>query len=287
MSLATTTTSRSARVQFLDRYGVVGHPVARSRLPLIHGLFARLAGQQLEYRLHHAPPGEFHARVQAFFAAGGCGLNVIAPHKVAATAIAHELTARASRAGAVNLLTRRGERLLGDNTDGAGLVADLTQNIGLDLTTQRVLILGAGAAARGIVGPLLQAQPAQLLVANRNPARARQLSASFADLGEVGACSLAELRPQPFDLVINATSAALVPGGLPVVPPGVVGPNTVCYDLSYGSGDTPFTCWASQQCCARAFTGWGMLVEQAADSFEAWRGVRPDTRPALQVVMSA
>jgi shikimate dehydrogenase len=284
MSLATTT--KSARVQILDRYGVVGHPVARSRLPLIHGLFARLAGQALEYRLQHAPPGEFRARVQEFFVAGGCGLNVIAPHKAAASSIAHELTARASRAGAVNLLTRRGERVLGDNTDGAGLIRDLTQNIGLQLAALRVLLLGAGAAARGIVGPLLQAEPAELLVANREPTRARELSASFQDLGEVGACSLAELRPQPFDLVINATSAARVAGGVPAVTPGVIGPDTVCYDLSYGTGDTPFTRWASQQGCARAFTGWGMLVEQAADSFEMWRGVRPDTRPALQVVMS-
>ncbi len=280
------TTTKPARVRILDRYGVVGHPVARSRLPLIYGLFARLSGRELEYRLQDAPPEELRARVEEFFAAGGCGLNVIAPHKAVASSIAHELTARASRAGAVNLLTRRGERVLGDNTDGAGLVRDLTQNIGLELAVQRVLILGAGAAARGIVGPLLQAGPAGLLVANRNATRARQLAASFEDLGEVGACSLADLTPQPFDLVINATSAALIAGGVPAVAPGVVGPDTVCYDLSYGSGDTPFTRWASQRGCARAFTGWGMLVEQAADSFEMWCGVRPDTRPALQVVMS-
>jgi shikimate dehydrogenase len=285
--MSTPRPSKPARAKFLDRYGVIGYPVARSRLPLIHGLFARLAGQELEYRLYDVAPDGLRAQVDAFFAAGGCGLNVVAPHKAAALTIAEELTARASRAGAVNLLTRRGERVLGDNTDGSGLVRDLTQNIGLQLAGRRVLVLGAGAAARGILGPLLQGEPAELLVANRHPSRARLLVASFADLGEIGACAIAELPSRPFDLVINATAASAVAGSLLAVTQGAIGPATLCYDLSYGSGDTPFTRWAAQQGCARAFTGWGMLVEQAADSFEMWRGVRPDTRPALQVVMSA
>jgi shikimate dehydrogenase len=268
-----------------DRYGVVGYPVVHSRLPLIHGLFARLAGQELEYRLHDVAPEQFRARVGAFFAAGGCGLNVTSPHKAAAAAFANELTARASRAGAANLLTRRGDRVLGDNTDGAGLVRDLTQNLGIALQGRRVLILGAGGAARGIVGPLLQAEPAELLVANRNPARARELAASFADLGVVGACALGELPAQPFDLVINALAAMPAGDAVPGLAPGLVGPTTVCYDLSYGAGDTPFTRRAAQLGCTRAVQGWGMLVEQAADSFEMWRGLRPDTRPALQAVM--
>ena len=277
--------SKPRRPPFADQYGVVGHPLAHSRLPLIHGLLARLAGQELEYRLYDVAPDEFRTRVAEFFAAGGCGLNVVSPHKAAAAAFAHELTARASRAGATNLLTRRGERVLGDNTDGAGLLRDLTQNLGIQLTGRSVLILGAGAAARGIVGPLLQCEPAELTVANRNLARARELSESFADLGAVAACSLAELPAHSFDLVINATTAA--PGGVDVtadVTPGVIGAATDCYDLAYGGGETPFIRWSRQHGCARAIEGWGMLVEQAADSFETWRGVRPDTRPALQVV---
>jgi shikimate dehydrogenase len=276
---------KSARPRIPDRYGVVGYPVAQSRLPFVHGLFARLTGQDFEYRLHDVPPAEFHARVTEFFAAGGCGLNVIAPHRAAAATLASELTARASRAGAVNLLTRRGERVLGDNTDGSGLLRDLTRNLGLAIAGQRVLILGAGAAACGITGPLLQAEPAELRVANRNPARARQLAAGFQDLGEVEGCGLADIPLRPFDLVINATTAARS-GGVPGVSPAVIGPHTTCYDLSYSGGDTPFTRWALQQGCARAFTGWGLLVEQAADTFELWRGTRPDTQQALQVVLA-
>jgi shikimate dehydrogenase len=186
----------------------------------------------------------------------------------------------------VNLLTRRGERVFGDNTDGAGLLRDLTRNLGLPLAGQRVLVLGAGAAASGITGPLLQAEPAELRIANRNPDRARRLAAGFADLGEVEACGLADLPRRPFDLVINATTAARSAGAVPGVPPAVIGEHTTCYDLSYGGGETPFTRWALQQGCARAFTGWGMLVEQAADTFELWRGVRPDTHAALQVVLA-
>jgi shikimate dehydrogenase len=275
---------KSARPRIPDRYGVVGYPVANSRLPLLHGLYARATGQEFEYRLHDVAPADFRRQVEAFFAAGGCGLNVIAPHKAAAATLAQELSARASRAGAVNVLTRRGERVFGDNTDGAGLLRDLTRNLGLPLAGQRVLILGAGAAAAGITGPLLQAEPAELRVANRNPERARKLAAAFHDLGEVEGCGLADIPLRPFDLVINATTAARQAGGLPGVSPALIGEHTTCYDLSYGGGGTPFTRWALQQGCARVSTGWGMLVEQAADTFELWRGLRPDTQQALQVV---
>ncbi len=235
------------RALLADRYGVIGHPVAHSRQPLIHGLFARLAGQELEYRLHDVAPPDFRRWAGEFFAAGGCGLSVIWPHKVAAAGFAHELTARASRAGGANLLTRRGERVLGDNTDGTGLVRDLTRNLGLTLAGCRVLVLGAGGSARGIVGPLLQSELAQLQIANRNPARAAALVESFADLGEIDAVDLDEVPSQPFDLVINATSAARAGTGLPQVAPGVIGPRTFCYDLSYASRDTPFTRWAAPE----------------------------------------
>jgi shikimate dehydrogenase len=264
-----------------DRYGVVGHPVSHSRSPFIHGLFARQTAQELVYRLHDVEPDEFAAWTRAFFAEGGSGLNITVPHKQAAFELAEERTPRAERAQAVNTLMRQpGGQLLGDNTDGAGLLQDLRRNLGFDLLARRVIVLGAGGATRGILEPLLNAGPAEVVIANRTPERAHALAAQFADIGNVRGCSFDELPLRPFDLVINATSAALA-GGAPNVNPAVIGPATFCYDLSYGRGDTPFTKWAWEQGCRRAVQGWGMLVEQAAESFELWRGVRPDTAPVL------
>jgi shikimate dehydrogenase len=266
-----------------DQYGVVGHPVAHSRSPFIHGLFARQTGQDLVYRLYDVKADAFREDVGRFFRNGGCGLNVTVPHKAAAAKFADELSARALRAGAANVLMRRGERVLGDNTDGAGLVRDLTRNLGIDLHGQRILLLGAGGATRGVLGPLLQAEPAELVVANRTAPRARELAHAFEDVGPVSGCGFEELPLRAFDLVINGTSAGLA-GEMPPISAPVVGPTTICYDMSYARGDTPFTKWAWQLGAARAVQGWGMLVEQAADSFEIWRGVRPDTAPALEVL---
>jgi shikimate dehydrogenase len=264
----------------LDQYGVVGHPVGHSLSPFIHGMFARATGQKISYRLYDVAPGEFHERVRAFFAQGGRGLNVTLPHKIAAVDVAHELTPRAAHAAAVNTLAARADGILGDNTDGAGLVHDLCDNLGLVITGRRVLIIGAGGATRGILGPLLGLAPEVAVVANRTPERAETLAAAFADLGAVQGVAFERLDGAPFDLIVNATSASLS-GDIPPIPRAVIGPQTVCYDLAYGRSATAFLEWATRQGCARALQGWGMLVEQAAESFRLWRGVRPATAHVL------
>jgi shikimate dehydrogenase len=264
-----------------DRYAVIGHPIAHSRSPRIHAAFAAAAGQHLAYDRIDAAPEAFEGIVRDFFDDGGRGLNVTLPHKEAAARLADRLTGRARLAGAVNTLARQPDgALLGDNTDGAGLMADLAR-LGIAVRSARVLVLGAGGATRGILGPLLEAQPATLVVANRTAARATALAAEFAAArGTVLGCgydTLASLvAAGPFDLVIHATSLGLQ-GEAPPLPPGVVGSGSVAYDLGYGAGDTPFVRWARAQGVTRAEQGLGMLIEQAAESFFLWRGVRPDT----------
>ena len=264
----------------VDQYGVVGHPVGHSLSPFIHGMFARETGQDMAYRLYDVAPGDFHDRVREFFAAGGRGLNITLPHKIAAVDLAQELTPRAAHAAAVNTLAVRDEGILGDNTDGAGLVRDLCDNLGLVITHRRVLIIGAGGATRGILGALLELLPALIVVANRTPERATALAAAFTDLGTVRGVSFGELEREPFDLIVNATSASLS-GDIPPIPATALGPQTVCYDLAYGRGANAFLNWARAQGCARTLQGWGMLVEQAAESFNLWRGVRPATAYVL------
>jgi shikimate dehydrogenase len=264
-----------------DRYGVVGHPVGHSWSPFIHGLFARDSGQAMSYRLYDFTPAEFAARVRDFFTLGGRGLNVTVPHKIAAVDIASKLTTRAEHAGAVNTLAMQKDgSILGDNTDGAGLVRDLCDNLGLVIIRRRILIGGAGGATRGVIAPLLALEPAQVLIANRTPERARDLAAVFAKLGPVQGVGIRDIRGGPFDLVINATSASLS-GDLPPMSDSVVGSETVCYDMAYGKTDTPFIQWSLKRGCARAVQGWGMLVEQAAESFRVWRGVKPATGSVL------
>ncbi len=267
----------------IDQYGVIGFPVSHSLSPFIHGMFARETGQAMSYRLFEVPPEDFAARVAEFFAAGGRGLNVTLPHKVAAVEVAAELTARAAHAAAVNTLAVKGDHLLGDNTDGAGLVRDLCDNLGLVITHRRLLIIGAGGATRGILAPLLGLEPTRVVIANRTPERAEALAAAFADLGATQGLGFENIDPEPFDLVINATSASLS-GEIPPVPEAVLGPQTVCYDLAYGRSATAFVRWAHGRGCARAFQGLGMLVEQAAESFRLWRGVRPSTARVLDAL---
>lgn len=267
-----------------DQYGVIGHPVAHSWSPFIHGMFARQTGEHLVYRLHDVPPESFRNYVLEFFSRGGRGLNVTVPHKIAAADLANELTPRAERARAVNtLMLKRDNRLLGDNTDGAGLVHDLRDNLGVELASRRVLIVGAGGATRGVIAPLLVLRPAELVIANRTAERAQAFAADFADLGAVRGCGFDGLGEEGYDLVINATSASLS-GELPAIPPNVIGSHTVCYDMAYGRQETPFLRWSREQGCARALQGWGMLVEQAAESFHLWRGVRPLTAPVLEAL---
>jgi shikimate dehydrogenase len=268
----------------IDQYGVVGHPVGHSRSPFIHGLFAKQTGQRMAYRLYDVLPDDFVPRTTGFFAGGGRGLNVTVPHKQAAAAFAQSLTPRAEQARAVNTLAVQPDgSILGDNTDGVGLARDLTRNLGVVVAGLRVLILGAGGATRGIVAPLLELAPAALTIANRTVDRARVVAASFADLGPVKGCGFHEIEARPWDLVINATAASLA-GGRPDITPAVIGANTICYDLAYGQELTPFLSWALAEGAAGAHLGWGMLVEQAAESFHLWRGVRPETHAVLEVL---
>jgi shikimate dehydrogenase len=267
-----------------DQYGVIGHPVTHSWSPFIHGLFARQTGHAITYRIFDVPPEQFRVRVLEFFGRGGRGLNVTLPHKLAAAELANELTDRAERALAVNTLAMQSDnRLLGDNTDGSGLIRDLRENLGVTIADRRVLLIGAGGAARGVLAPLLELDPATLIIANRTPDRARKLAAEFADLGAIYGQSFGELTPPSFDIVINATSASLS-GEVPDITAGVIGPETVCYDMAYGRTSTAFVRWAIERGCARAVQGWGMLVEQAAESFLLWRGLRPQTRDILQAI---
>jgi len=237
------------------------------------------------YRLYESPPERFRSEVLEFFRGGGSGVNVTLPHKRAAADLVNELTPRAQVADAVNTIVRRDEFLVGDNTDGAGLLADLTRNLKIRLTASRILLLGAGGAARGAIGPLLDQKPRLLVVANRSKERAEQLAREFAEYGAVRGCEFGTLENQRFDLVVNATSASLR-GEVPVIPIGVVDSMTTCYDMAYGVGDTAFVTWAKRLGAGRAEQGWGMLVEQAAEAFELWRGVRPDTASVLAALRS-
>ncbi|MBD9413571.1 shikimate dehydrogenase [Pseudomonas sp. PDM16] len=268
-----------------DRYGVFGNPIGHSKSPLIHGMFAAQTGQDLSYEALLAPLDDFNGYARAFFEIGKGG-NVTVPFKEEAYRLAEELSERARRAGAVNTLKRLDDgRLLGDNTDGAGLVRDLTVNARLDLAGKDILLLGAGGAVRGVLAPLLAQAPQTLVIANRTVERAEQLAHEFAELGPVAASGFDWLSA-PVDLIINGTSASLA-GELPPLEPGLIKPgHTVCYDMMYGKEPTAFNRWAAEHGAARCIDGLGMLVEQAAEAFFLWRGVRPDTAPVLAELRS-
>ena len=258
----------------MDRYCVFGNPIGHSKSPLIHRLFAEQTGQVLDYQARLAPLDDFPANARAFFAEG-LGGNVTVPFKEEAFRLCDELTERARRAGAVNTVKKLADgSLLGDNTDGAGLVRDLTVNAGVSLKGKRILLLGAGGAVRGVLGPLLAEQPAALVIANRTVEKAEQLVREFADLGPVVASGY-DWIDAPVDLIINGTSASLA-GELPPIAPSLIQPgHTLCYDIMYGKELTAFNRWAAEHGAARTLDGLGMLVEQAAEAFFLWRGVRP------------
>jgi shikimate dehydrogenase len=267
-----------------DRYALVGHPVAHSRSPLIHQLFARQTGENLSYELIDASPAEFETAVRGFGAAGGRGINVTLPHKEAAFALCTTRGPEAKMAGAVNTISIIGGKLRGDNTDGIGFIRDLTVNHERALRSRRVLLLGAGGAARGIVGPILAERPDSLLIANRTLERAEKLQQDFGSPGNFSVCRFDDLdQADDFDIVINATSAGLH-GEQPPFPASLVSPTCFCYDLAYSLKVTPFLVWAETSGAGTAVQGWGMLVEQAAESFAIWRGRRPDTGPILETI---
>lgn len=267
-----------------DLYAVVGHPISHSKSPRIHSLFALQTGQAVEYTAIQAPLEDFAGTVREFFERGGKGLNVTVPFKEQAWQLAEVRTERAEKAGAVNTLYRDDQgRLTADNTDGCGLVRDLTRNHGIRLNGARVLVLGAGGAVRGVLGPILQQQPASVTIANRTVAKAEALAQLFAPVApgvEINAVGF-ERPDQPYDLIINGTSASLQ-GDLPPLSPTVIGSETVIYDMMYSLQTTTFNQWALDNGAGRVFDGLGMLVEQAAESFRVWRGVQPETAPVIE-----
>jgi shikimate dehydrogenase len=267
-----------------DQYAVIGNPVAHSKSPQIHAEFARQTGQDLTYERLLAPTHAFIETARAFRARGACGLNVTLPFKGEAFRFAAKLSERARAAQAVNTLKFEGNAIFGDNTDGTGLVNDLARNLGCIVAGRRVLLLGAGGAARGVIMPLLEQRPARLVLANRTLAKAQVLVQCF-DAG-VEAGTYAALAGRQFDLVVNATSASLA-GELPPLPPGVFAPGALAYDMVYGRDDTPFLAFARGEGAAMLADGLGMLVEQAAESFYIWRGLRPDTAPVLKLLRQA
>ena len=266
-----------------DRYAVIGNPVAHSRSPAIHARFARQTGQDLAYDRLPAPLDGFIATVEAFRAAGGRGLNVTVPFKVEAFAYCTRRSARATAAGAVNTLSFRDDGVHGDNTDGVGLVRDVEGRLGFRLAGARVLLLGAGGAARGVLAPLLDAGIARLTVANRTPARARELAALAGDPRVLG-CGFDGLAAgECFDLVVNATSTGLGDAA-PAIDEARYAGVRLAYDMVYGARPTAFMRQAAAQGCPTVSDGLGMLVEQAAESFFIWRGVRPQTEPVYQAL---
>ena len=264
----------------MDRYVVFGNPIAHSKSPVLHRLFAEQTGQAMQYDTLLAPLDDFAGCATEFFLQGR-GANVTVPFKEDAYRLVDQLTARAQRAGAVNTLSKLADgSLLGDNTDGAGLVRDLTVNAGFSLKGKRILVLGAGGAVRGALEPLLAEGPASVTIANRTVEKAELLAELFSDLGPVAASGFDWLH-EPVDLIINATSASLS-GELPPIASSLIEPGkTLCYDMMYGKEPTPFCVWASGYGAGQVMDGLGMLAEQAAEAFYLWRGVRPDTAPAL------
>ena len=263
-----------------DLYAVFGNPIAHSKSPAIHAAFARFSHQDVRYEARLAAVDGFKTAISGFCAAGGKGANVTVPFKEEAYRLCTQLSERAARAGAVNTLVFNGAEIYGDNTDGAGLVRDITHNLGFSLAGKRLLLLGAGGAARGVIAPLLAGKPASLFIANRSADKAEALAAPFSDLAVVDAGSFAKTAGKSFDLVINATSASLAGASLPL-PPGIFAADSLAYDMMYGKGETPFLALAGAQGAGRCADGLGMLVEQAAEAFFIWRGVRPATLAVL------
>ena len=265
-----------------DKYAVFGNPIDHSKSPEIHRQFAEQTGQALSYEKQLVDPQGFEAAADAFFAGGGKGLNITVPFKQDAYAYVARTTPRARRAGAVNTLSKEADgTILGDTTDGVGLVTDIKHNLGWQIRHKKVLILGAGGAVRGVLEPLLEEQPQHIIIANRTVDKALQLAKGFAEFGYLLGCGFDMLDEQQFDVIINGTSASLQ-GELPPLPECLINTDgsTVCYDMLYGAEPTPFMQWAAER-GAKVSDGLGMLVGQAAESFALWRGVRPQTAPVI------
>ncbi|MEW6984164.1 shikimate dehydrogenase [Colwelliaceae bacterium 6471] len=268
----------------MDQYCVYGNPIEQSRSPFIHQMFAQDTDQPISYTREYVELGEFAKTVNHFIANGGKGANVTVPFKEEAMALCHQLSNRAKLAGAVNTLSFIDGQIIGDNTDGIGLVADLLRN-NVPISDSKILLLGAGGAAKGVILPLLEQAPDSITIANRTVSKAKQLCVQFNN-NILSYCSFESLGEQSFDLIINATSASLS-GSIPPISAKAISKDTICYDMVYGAELTPFLCWAKQNGAKQVFDGLGMLVAQAAESFFIWRGVKPEVTEVLAAVRAS
>ncbi len=271
-----------------DQYAVFGNPIKHSRSPQIHRAFAEQTGQDINYVSTLVETDQFQSAASRFFKSGGKGLNVTVPFKQDAFTFADELSERARRAGAVNTLIHQDDgKILGDNTDGVGLVRDIASNLGWAIEGKKVLLVGAGGAVMGVLEPLLQQHPALIVIANRTVSKAQKLAREFADLGNIKGCGFDELAESGhFDLIINGTSASLA-GEIAPLPNSVLTAKTQGYDMMYAAEPTPFMRWMNEHGAQQTADGLGMLVEQAAEAFTLWRGVRPETAAVIQSIRAA
>ena len=267
-----------------DLYAVFGNPITHSKSPAIHASFAASTQQDMQYTKQCVALDGFDCAAKAFFEGEGKGLNITVPFKLEAYEFADQLSKRARQAGAVNTLIKQTDgSILGDNTDGFGIMRDISQNMQWPIKDKTVVVLGAGGAVRGILGPLLLEQPAKVFIANRTVEKAQQLATAFSREGNVEGLGFDQLPHHSVDIIINGTSASLA-GDLPPVPDAIIGSNTQCYDMMYGSDDTVFMRWASNLGARATSDGLGMLVEQAAESFRCWRGILPGTQVVIQKI---
>jgi shikimate dehydrogenase len=271
----------------MDRYAVFGQPIGHSKSPMIHQLFAEQTGQSLEYGKQEVSAEAFDEAIEQFFSTGGKGLNCTVPLKELAWEKADKRSERAELSQAVNTLMLLDDgTLYGDNTDGVGLVRDLMVNNGITLKGQKILLLGAGGASKGILGPLLDQSPESIVVANRTVEKADRLAAAFKSKGNISSCGFNALAGNQFNLILNATAASLT-GDLPPLPDNLLEPNGCCYDLAYDSEKTAFVLWGEAQGARLSIDGVGMLAEQAAEAFELWRGVKPETDAVIEQLEAA
>lgn len=264
-----------------DQYAVIGNPIHHSLSPQIHAAFAQQTGQDMAYQAVLGALDGFAEAVAAFRRAGGRGMNITVPFKLEAFQLADELSPRAERAGAVNTFRFQQQKIFGDNTDGAGLVNDVQQNLGFSIQGKAVLIMGAGGAAHGVLPALIDHGPASIMIANRSPDKAMALANSYKNQADVRGGDYASLGGHRFDLIINATSSSLH-DALPPLPPRLFAPGALAYDMMYGKGLTPFLAFAEANQAQSLADGLGMLVEQAAEAFYLWRGLRPQTRSVIE-----
>jgi len=265
------------------RYAVVGDPIAQSKSPQIHQMFARQTGEQIFYEAIKVESAEFEDFVTSFFAAGGSGLNVTLPHKQAAFDLAERSADRARLAGAANTLFLQDDQLMADNTDGAGLLRDIESNLGLSVQDKSILLLGAGGASRGVLPVLLGAAPESVTLLNRTVAKAQAIAAELDAGSLLKVADYETFSATAFDFIINATSMSLH-GQVPPLPLAVIGEQCCCYDMMYGDSETAFLRWARTLGASQLADGLGMLIEQAAESFFLWRRIRPDTQPVLEAL---